>query len=198
MNLSTVDRVLSRMAATGNARDEARSEVAALLATVSGAVERYLDRRATRTSRTVYFDVEPCGTIYSLDAYPVTVMTGAWFDPDQAFGTGFELAASDYFDPTLDTQGVFQTKGPLSRYARHPRALKITFTGGMANDTDSFVAAYPDIAGAVDTQVAHEWQRRNALGVTSVSYPDGTTATLSFDRWIPSVKQVLDYYRRVS
>lgn len=58
MNLSTVDRVLTVLSATGEAgtqhSDARKAEIAAVLATVSGAVERYLDRFALRTSRTEY------------------------------------------------------------------------------------------------------------------------------------------------
>lgn len=200
MNLSTVDRVLTVLSATGEAgtqhSDARKAEIAAVLATVSGAVERYLDRFALRTSRTEYHDVLPDMRVVRLRAYPVTTLTSVHYDADQAFGSSTAMDSDDYYDPTLDDTGVMRFKWPFAY--DYPKALKIVYTGGMATDTASFVAAYPDIAGAVDTQVSHEWQRRNALGVSSVNYPDGTTASLSFERWIPSVKQVLDYYRRVS
>jgi hypothetical protein len=198
MNLSTVARIRSYLGMAGQPNDANEAGLSAALATVSAAVERYLDRKATRIARTVYVDVEPMGTLYRLDAFPITALAGAWFDPDQDFGTDTALTSTDYLDPTLGDRGVFQTKYPLSGGYRYPMALKLTFTGGMATDTASFVTDYPDIAGAVDVQSAHEWQRRNALGVSSISYPDGTTASLSFDRWIPSVKQVLDYHRRLT
>lgn len=200
MNLSTVDRVLNVLAATGEAgtkhSDARRAEIAAVLATVSGAVERYLDRYALRTSRTEYFDVFPDMRLVRLRAYPVTALTSVHYDGDQAFGSGTAMDSDDYYNPTLDETGVLRFKWPFA--FDYPKSLKVVYTGGMATDTDSFVEAYPDIAGAVDTQVSHEWQRRNALGVSSVNYPDGSSASLSFDRWIPSVKQVLDFYRRVS
>lgn len=202
MNLSTVDRVLAVLSATGDAgtkhSDARRAEIAAVLATVSGAVERYLDRGVVQTSRTEYHDVEPGRTIFRLGAWPVASVTGVYFDPDQSWGSTTALDATDYYSPVYDAAGLLRMKSVLSHREVYPRSLKVVYTGGMATDTASFVAAYPDIAGAVDTQVSHEWQRRNALGVSSVNYPDGTTASLSFERWIPSVKQVLDYYRRVS
>lgn len=201
MNLSTVDRVRTLISASGDngvkARAATDAEIGAVLATVSGAVEAYLDRYALATARTEYLDVAAGQRLFRLRAYPVTTLTGVWFDDEQSFGTSTALTSTDYYSPLLDTAGVFETKYALSN-ARAPRSLKISYTGGMATDTDSFVDDFPDLAGAVDTQVSHEWQRRNALGVSSVSYPDGTTASLSFDRWIPSVKQVLDHYRRVT
>lgn len=195
MNLSTVSAVKVLISASGNVRAENETEIAAVLAGVSGAVERYLDRYATRIARTVYLDIEPGQTIFRLPGVPVTALGGAWHDLDQDFASSSALSSTDYYDPTLGSADAFRTKYPL---ASGVACLKLTYTGGMATDTDSFVTAYPDVSHAVATQTAHEWQRRTALGVSSISYPDGTTASLSFDRWIPSVKQVLDYYRRVT
>lgn len=194
MNLSTVDRVLALTSATGTAREETRAEVAAVLATVSGAVERYLDRLALRTARTEYLDVGPGQSVFRLAAYPVTALTSVAYDEQQTWATTL-TSGTDFWSPLYESAGLLRLKYGL---CAAPRSLKVVYTGGMATDTDSFVAAYPDLAGAVDVQTSHEWQRRNALGVSSVSYPDGTTASLSLERWVPSVKQVLDYYRRVS
>lgn len=194
MNLSTVARVKALISSKGTAPDNVDAELAAVLATVSGAVEAYLDRYALTGARTEYLDVEPGQCVFRLRAYPVSALASAYFDPDQAFGSSTALTSSDYFSPTLESVGLFRLKYPLG--SSGPRSLKVTYTGGMAATAEAFVTAYPDIAGAVDVQTSHEWQRRNALGVTSVSYPDGTNASLSFDRWIPSVKQVLDRYRR--
>lgn len=195
MNLSTVARVKAVITSAGSASTAADAEIAAILATVSGAVERYLARGVESMARTEYFDVEPCTRLIRLHAFPVTVLTSVHFDPDQAFGSSTALTSTDYTNPVLDDQGLMTFRFPFVSVGR--RALKVVYTGGMAASAAAFVTAYPDIAGAVDTQTSHEWQRRNALGMSSVSYPDGTTASLSFDRWIPSVKQVLDYHRRI-
>lgn len=197
MNLSTVERAKLLVAATGDMSETTRAELAAVLATVSGAVETYLDRYALRKARTEYLDVDPGQCVFRLRAYPVTTLTGVWFDLDQAFAASSALTSTDYWNPLLDAAGVFETKYPLTN-GRAPRSLKITYTGGMATDADAFVAAYPDLAGAVDIQVAHEWQRRGALGVSAINYPDGITASMTAERWIPAVKQVLDHYRRVT
>ncbi len=195
MNLTTVDRVLARIAADGDAKAATKTEIAAVIVAVSGAVEAYLERVTLRTARTEYHDVDRGQCRFRLRAYPVTVLTSVAFDTEQEWATAL-TAGTDYLSPLYDNGGTLVVRYPLSEYYESPGALKVVYTGGMATDTDSFVAAYPDIASAVDTQVSHEWQRRNALGVSSVSSPDGTTASLSFDRWIPSVKQVLDFHAR--
>lgn len=198
MNLSTVARVKALVSSFGTAPANADTEIAAVLATVSGAVERYLDRTVLAASVTEYFDVEYGMECVRLRAYPVTALTSVHYDADQSFGAETALTSDDYYLPTLDPSGLLAFVSPFSPSRTHRRALKVVYTGGMAATADAFAAAFPDIAGAVDVQCSHEWQRRNALGVTNISYPDGTNASLSFDRWIPSVKQVLDTYRRLS
>lgn len=193
MNLTTTEAVAALLSGAGDLSETRRTELSAVVVGVSGAAERYLGRLVLRQSRTEYHDVEAGQTMFRLRAFPVTALTNAWFDIEQDFATAL-TAGTDYFDPTLDESGLFETRYPLSS-SRCPKALKVTYTGGMATDTDSFIAAYPDISHAVAVQCAHEWQRRGALGVSSINYPDGTTASMTPERWIPSVKQVLDWYR---
>ena len=71
----------------------------------------------------------------------------------------------------------------------------MVYTGGMAADTTAFVAAYPDIASAVDQQVAYFWHQRNTLGLSSVSGDAGNVSP-GADSLLPSVKRTLDIYRR--
>jgi hypothetical protein len=73
--------------------------------------------------------------------------------------------------------------------------MKITYTGGMAADTAGFISAFPDIAGAVDHQVAYLWHRRNELGIASVS-GDAGSVSVGADSWLPWVKVILEQYRR--
>lgn len=200
VNLTTVERVKVLLSGkpdvkTDNPRD---NELEAVIATVSGAVERYLHRSARAGTYTEYFDVDAGMTVFRLKAYPVTSFTSANFDPDQDFASTTALSEDDYLDPAFDETGMFRLKFPLRVSYPCPRSLKVVYVGGMAADVDAFVEAYPEISGAVDVQVAHEWQRRGALGVSSMTYPDGTTASMTRDRWIASVAQVLDYYRRLS
>lgn len=199
MNLSTTTRVLALISSKGTAPDNAETEIEAVLATVSGAVEAYLNRYVASSSRTEYFDVEPYQTVFRLRGVPVSSVSSVYFDEEQSFGSSTALTSDDYYLPTLDSAGLLRIRFMLNTdVVQYPASLKVTYTGGMAADAASFVTAYPDIAGAVDVQVAHEWQRRNALGTSSVTYPDGTTASLTLDRWVPSVKQVLDYHRRIA
>lgn len=198
MLLSTVDRVLALISSKGTAPDHAETEIAAVLATVSAAVETYLDRHAEDAARIEYLDVAPLQRVFRLRASPVRTLTSVHFDEEQVFGSDTALTSTDYYLPTLDPTGALRLRWDLNTSGEtYPKSLKVAYTGGMATTAENFITAYPDIAGAVDVQTSHEWQRRNALGVSSVSYPDGTTASLSFDRWIPSVKQVLDFHRRM-
>lgn len=199
MNLTTPDRVRTLIAASGDngqkRRESLDAELSAVIATVSAAAEAYMDRHALRTSRTEYHDATPGMRLLRLKGYPVTTLTSVYYDEDQAFAASSLMTSDDYYDVTLDDTGALRFKWPFAY--EYPRSIKVVYTGGMATDTDSFIDSYPDIAGAMDMQAAHEWQRRGAMGVSSVNHPDGTTVSMTSDRWIAAVKQVLDYYRRL-
>lgn len=195
MNLTTADRVKTLIGSRGDLPEETRTELEAVIATVSGAVEVYLDRLLLRVARTEYHDVDAGQTRFRLRAYPVTAVASVAYDTEQAWTTTLE-ATSDYLSPVYSGAGVLVVRYELSPVADAPGSLKVVYTGGMGTDTDAFIDAYPDIAGAVDIQAAHEWQRRGALGVSSLNYPDGTTASMTAERWVPAVKQVLDHHAR--
>lgn len=47
-------------------------------------------------------------------------------------------------------------------------ALKVTYTGGLAADTDTFMSNYEDLANAVAAQVAYEWMIRAEKGFSDM------------------------------
>lgn len=202
MDLTTTERV--RTLLMGGGMDagtalEASSlaAVAQILVSVSAAAESYLDRNVqSGVSRTEYFDVRCDRMVYPLRAYPVASITGVWYDTTQAFAAATALSSSYYFSPTLDDRGLLRLKSPLQPYYdMAPAALKITYTGGMAATTTAFVAAFPDLAAAVDRQVIYEWKRRNDMGSLSVS-GDGGTVTIPEVHLLRSTLEILDRHKR--
>lgn len=206
MDLTTAERVrvliMAGAQATGTALlSDTSAGLGQLITEVSAAAESYLDRNAeSGVSRTEYFDVERGNTIFRLRAYPVASVTNIWLDYDQAFGTSTLLTTDDYFNPVLDTRGLLVMKYPsfFRGYGdRWSRALKVTYTGGMAATAAAFITAFPDIAAAVEHQVIFRWKRRNDLGHLSVA-GDAGTVTVAGVEWIAESIAVLDRYRRHS
>lgn len=200
MDLTTTTRVENLILATGTPPAWTTTAIGQLITEVSAAVERYLDRYAqSGVSRTEYLDVEAGQRLFRLRAYPVASMTSVSFDPEQVFGSDTVIDSGDYFSPLYNSSGVLRFPYDLNPpdTATLPDCLKVVYTGGMASSTANFITSYPDIAGAVDKQVAFLYQNRNNLGVSSVS-GDAGSISIGAEAWLPQVKVVLDQYRRRS
>lgn len=202
MDLTTTTRVANLINAGGAAPASFTTTAAILVSTVSAAVERYLDRGMQTAARTEYFDVTNDQRVFALKAYPVSSVTGVWFDVEQTWDATTELSSAEYRSPVYDPRGLLTLSIPQKIYITPGvdvayRAMKVSYTGGMAADTNAFIAAFPDIAGAVDHQVAYLWHRRNELGLASVSGDAGSVSP-GAESWLPWVKTVLDQYRRRS
>lgn len=200
MDLTTTTRVANLVNAGGTAPASFNTTVAILIATVSSAVEKYLDRGISIAGRTEYFDTTNDQRVFALKAYPVTSVEGVWFDEEQEWGADTELDSSEYRSPVYDPRGLLTLSVPQKIYISPGvdvayRSMKVTYTGGMASNTAAFISAFPDIAGAVDHQVAYLWHRRNELGLASVS-GDAGSVSIGADSWLPWVKVVLEQYRR--
>lgn len=195
MDLTTTARVASRVKpgqTTLGTNDDLL--VAQMITDVSGQVERYLDRYTLATSRTEYLDVAADQTAWRLKAYPVTAVSSIIYDADQAFDAADEMDADDYDDPTLETTGILTIPGGAGPTAR--KALKVTYTGGMAASTAAFISAYPDIAMAVEMQVVWHYLRRLGIGTAGRSGDKGSDTLVAGTPFIPEVKTTLDMYRR--
>jgi hypothetical protein len=51
---------------------------------------------------------------------------------------------------------------------------------------------------AVCKQIAYEFNRRKDLGLSSVSYPDGSVSKYEIEEFLPSVRKILERYRTIS
>ena len=68
-----------------------------------------------------------------------------------------------------------------------PQGVQVTYTGG-------YETIPADLEKATAVQVAYEFRRRKDLGLTRVSFPDGTVQKMA-DWLLPEVKAVLSAYR---
>ena len=203
MNLTTQARVANALLAggvesstsltTGNA-----TIIDQLIAIVSARAESYLDRYTESATRTEYLDVAWGQRIFILRAYPVTAVTGVWYDPYQLWDSTSAVDTDEYRSPIYGGGPILSIDRRLNYSWENvqDRALKVTYTGGMAADDIAFIAAYPDIAGAVDQQIVYEYQRRRDLGSQAIG-GDAGTVTPALSAWIPSVLEALSRYRRL-
>jgi len=171
---------------------------------VSARIETYLDRLLTKEERTVYFDSGP--SIFFLHAYPV--------DTDETFTitlNGVEqICATDGIDGDFF---LYADEGkivfPCGTGIATPQALKVIWTGGYAEiqtakeegtEEGTGVLAVPDdLARACIMQSVYDFRRRNDLGLSSVSMPDGSISVAQGPSGLLSeVRYILnESYRRL-
>lgn len=204
MDLTTVARAdllinpASSSTTEGSVPDHKVNTLRNLIIGVSAAAEKFLDRYAHKAVRTEYFDVRPYQRRFRLMGYPVTAVSRVNFDPDQGWAATEDIEAADYLSPVYDECGVLEVKYDLVTAGRGcSRALLVSYTGGMATDTEAFVKDYPDIAAAVDQQVAFLFHRRNDLGASSLTTERGTVSVPDVKPWLPAVRAVLVRHRRI-
>jgi hypothetical protein len=165
-----------------------------LVTAISAQVEDFLDRHAEATARTVYFDVRDEQFVFSLKGYPVSAVASVYNDSDWDFAST-DLVDSDYYT-VLGTDGLLRFD-PAYILIRGPRALKVTYTGGMATSVTNFYAAYPQIELAAQMQTLFVYDRRKFLADTT-SAVSGSSVSFQTPDLLPEVRRLLMPHRRVS
>lgn len=190
MDMTTLARV--KILTPVATADEAR--VSAWIAQLSSEVERALNRVVLAAAQTDYFNVRQGQRVFQIHAYPVTAWTEVANDTDRSFGSETVIASSSY--ATWDANGVLEFD--IYQPVQGAKVLRVKYTGGMAASAAAFVAAYPDLAGAIDAQIAHMIQRRWALGAESISADGASISVNDPTKWLPVLKRAIDTHRRVS
>ena len=126
-----------------------------LITAASRQVESWINCPFSAESRTETHTIDDgTRTKLFLDAAPVSSITSVKVDSSGQFsGSESTLTASTY---TLEPkQGVLHLNfEPTIGF----RIYQVVYTGGLAADTAALIAAYPQIAQAIDMQVAYLFQ----------------------------------------
>lgn len=191
MNLTTLERVKAQLGKTDTQDDAALTEI---VTNVSRRMERYMGRDAYLVERTEYLNVQAGRTAFRLRGLPIAAVASVYYDAASLFASDTLLTATTDYVVDEETERLTLRRKPLFDATR---ALKVTYTGGMAADVPGLVTnGYGDLVQAATNQVISEW-KRHALGgvnVESTSGPGGSTS-YTRDGWLRSVEDVLDRYR---
>lgn len=190
MDLTTTARVKALIEAGGKAQTSLDGMIGTLVTVVSAAVEQYLGIGCELKNRTETFDLADGQKVVVLGA-PAASISSVKHDLAHVFGTGTDLASTAY---TLDDGGrLLYLDDAILSPGRN--VLRVAYSGGVAASETAFAAAWPDVAGAVDLQVAHLIQRRDTLGTTNVAVGGSSEGFDGGIDLLPLVKRVLDLRR---
>lgn len=147
MNLTTLDRVKKKLDIDGTEDDDALSMV---ISGVSGAIERFLNRKIERKARTEIYRLNDGQTIIQLQAYPIASSPAPQFRNDWAQGfTDPAIDAANYFVDVAegpDSTGQVRFTG---RYELVPGegVFQAIYTGGMGSTAVRMIGVVASISG---------------------------------------------------
>ena len=196
LDLTTVERVISYMgsansgAAAGGWSDLNKAILAGMISTVSQDFENYCNRFFKTEARTANEILD--GSTLFVAAAPISSVASITGAASGRVADMIPLGIADY-DILPDGEGVaFYTLGRGARVA-------VTYTGGIAADTASLVAAHPTLAGKCDLQVAMLWRRHNTADKTGQTLGNGNTSWSAEYKMLEDVTDALDnQYLRVN
>ena len=195
MDLTTLARVKELLKRTDGADD---TLLAQLIKSVSRQIEKHLNRHAERIARTELYDVEPGQNLIFLQGSPVLASPAPVFknDPERDFDA-FSIVDADLF--FLDLKNGVATFDKV-RILHDPGAMQVVYTGGLAVSTALLISddEFTDIVLAADLQVAHLFQRKDAIGLTGFSAAGGTVSIQEPTQLITAAKELLVPHRHLS
>lgn len=196
MDLTTLDRVklTADSDPTLTTEDALFSQ---LITSVSAGAERYMRREAQTASRNQLFTHVVGSKVLWLPAWPVTSVAVVYYAgrPSDTTLPNYMLSMDSYgFNPDTGILRFFRTM------SLDPGYLRVTWTGGMAADTATFIVEFPDIAEVIDRQVVYEWQRRKSAGAAAVTTQTGskTFSAGAELNLLENTRMVLDAYSRTT
>lgn len=191
MDVTELDRVRNLL---GVQTDETQVNTALLrlIETYSNLAERYCNRHFLQTSRTEKFRIVPGQERIHVKGVPISSVTEIKNDSSRDFGASSVVDADNYSAEDPDDIGVIYFDVPLSW---GPAALQITYTGGLAADTTTLIANYPELSRAVEMQIAFVYSERHNYGLQTLTTGDQTWTLNPPGKWIRESQEILNEFR---
>lgn len=182
------------------------TQIERLIHAISAQMEDELRRFALQAANVEILAVWPARPTFTLSGVPVldTPAPALLISPTRDF-TGDFSAMTRGIDYVLENDTgkvrlLTQFRGirdPFSGEVISPNYVKATYTGGLAEDTPSFLAAYPQLAESAELQVAYVYQREKSPGGNITVGASHTSFDRGYD-WLPSVARNLNYHKKRS
>jgi hypothetical protein len=113
-----------------------------------------------------------------------------WQDSNKEFEDE-GLLDPDYYTVYLERGKI--KRNSASKFLSGNQVIKVKYDGGY-----SILTIPPNLKqrGLVK-QIAYEFRRRKDIGLSSVTYPDGSISKFSITEWLPDVLSVLGKFKRI-
>lgn len=148
---------------------EATTDLGALITSVSAMLENQLSR-AVKVAAQVETRRCPMRGRFSLKNGPAASITSVRFSSSGLFSRDGVTVDPSAYELEAGNGALL-----IPDYIGPNGFLSVSYSGGMAADTASFYAAYPDLERACIQQVIYSWSRRATLGRNSTDLGNGTT-----------------------
>jgi hypothetical protein len=166
------------------------------LATGLGAeADLFCRRKLEKQTKTELFD--PVGQSLFVAAYPIIAITSIKESLDQDWENVEALTAGDDYV-------IYADRGQIARkwtvWLPGRQTVQVVYSGGYVDPVTTpgtgEQAVPADLQRAILMQARYEWQRKDRVGATRITMQDGSAAFEQPIDLLPTVKQVLERYRR--
>lgn len=174
--------------------DDAQDDVIArLIADQSAMISRHIGLHLSTVARVETYELRQHARVLSLDAKPVSEITEILENPSIPDDWTTVAATSSSLYVLNKTAGWIRF---LKKRANDPGFIRVSYTGGFGADTDSIIAAFPDLAHACELAVKYEIERLNTIGGDITTIPGASTTFGGQYQMHKEVVRLLGYHRR--
>jgi hypothetical protein len=192
MIFATVEEIkgLNEPPITGDTFDEL---IDVYMNSIGTTFENYCNRKFLSNTYTEY--IRGAGEYLFLQETPIRQVNNIWVDWDAEFEESDKLDSSDF---KLLTDG--RVWSLLFPSCANQFNVKVEYDGGY-DSVEVVNGDYPippDLKLAFIRQVQYDIKRRKDIGLTSVTFKDGSINKQIITELLPQVQRTLDYYRYIN
>jgi len=156
--------------------------------------EGFLHRKLENTGSDVVEYRSPTGTesIVWVSRYPIVSITTIHEDLQRSYSSDSVVDSSDYF--SHDDEGLIELESRC--WYGGNRVVKITYKGGYTKTSEVLVGLPDAITLAAKMQIAHNFNRRQSPGASTVNFGGGGSQSYTELGMLQTVKDKLQPYQR--
>ncbi len=188
MAICTSEQVMRNLGRADNIKDE--TEIKRLITAVQAVFERYCNRLFDEAIYTEYYSGDGTDKLFVKNG-PIYSVTTIHDDTDHAYGADTLVAATEY-----GTINDIYVQMYTSRFAVGVNNIKIIYVAGYGDNLA--VPANLEHAGIEQAAWLFKKGEQHLYGISGKTLEDGSLQMFDTGLLLPSVKAILDSYRRIN